>query len=321
MTNLTPRVVFFVKLAVTLALCALIVRSVDVRELASYIAHVGIAPFAIAAVGWYAATLLNTVRWQLLLFLQGLRVGFGKLLSYNFAYSFYVIALPGGRLLAEGVRMFQVVRDYPEADGGAKAAASAFADRIIGLGSFVAIVIFFAFTDNRIAFALSPTTIAAAVLGLIVVVALAFYATSPAVVKRFARFAPALGNMPPISRLAGVYAARPFGSLLACTYALAADIVLAAGFYAAAHMAGVAVAFSTLLLCFSIGMIAAFLPLSIGGIGFREGAFVYTLSALGAVSSEEAVLLAVIVLASSLVVALSGAVVEFRHHFLRSIPS
>ena len=307
---------FGARFAITFVLLTLLLQAVNADSFFSQIRRVGILPFALGAASYLIATALNTFRWHLLLNARQILVPLRQLFAYNFSYTFYTVVLPGGRIAAEAMRIYQIVRDHASPELRGHAITSAFLDRIVAFLSFAAIVAaFFIFTPQAAAtFSLWAIIVATVV----VATAMLFAIGPPAfIVRPFERFLPRtvvsifLGDSPS-------YRITLLGWIGAIFFSLAADGVFALGAYAIALELGIYVPFFVMLATFSIGMVAASVPLTIAGIGLREGAFAGALVILGGISAESAAVISAVMLVSSLAVVLLGGLIEFHRHFLRT---
>src|SRR3989344_5181078 len=103
---------FGARFAITFVLLTLLLQAVNADSFFSQIRRVGILPFALGAASYLIATALNTFRWHLLLNARQILVPLRQLFAYNFSYTFYTVVLPGGRIAAEAMRIYQIVRDH-----------------------------------------------------------------------------------------------------------------------------------------------------------------------------------------------------------------
>ncbi len=315
------RIVFFaVKIVVSAALLGLLIYFVDARGILLYIYSVSPIVLVAASLFFLAGTLLNTFRWQSLLALQELTVPVWRLFSYNLSYSFYLFVLPGGRIAAEAIRVYQIGADYAAQDGSMRerAGISAIADRAIATLSFLVVASLVYIFDARIHSGIPLWFGLAAILGALVVFAAIWYPIFdgallflvkklPGIVRNFVERA--------TSSLAR-YRVAPQALFLSLCIACVADVLFAASAYVIALGLGVDVSFSLILAAYMFGMVAMLIPITVGGIGLREGTFAAVLS-LGGVAPEAAVALSLLTLAASIAVSLLGGVVELHRHFLR----
>lgn len=311
------RIWFFVKILISAGLLCVLLLSVHVPSLIAQLRAVGPWAAILSGLCFVLATVVNTWRWQQLLSAQDLATSFKKLLSYNVAYAFYTVALPGGRIAAEGVRIYQIIRDHSDIAAQARATLCAIADRLFALGSFVLIVCGFVIFDRAVTFGFSPFLVGALVA--VAVVSIAFALVPPSwLLAPLRRFFPALAKVPSFSHLLRSFLSHPFNLTFALGASFVADAFFALGAYIPAHALGLSISYPLMLFVFSVSMIAAFIPVTLAGIGLREGALAYLLVVIAGASPESALSVSIVTLVSSLMVACMGAIVEFHYHFLRT---
>jgi glycosyltransferase 2 family protein len=259
----------------------------------------------LAAVLTLAGIVLSALRWQKVLQTLEIRTGLPRLMSHYMAGQFVSNVLPttiGGDVL----RVSRLSRDTGESPG---TFASVVLERLTGwLVLPVITIVGFAVnpglrhlgTATRVALALALGT-----LTLLVVVLVA--ASSSRIGGRFAtrdgwrRFVGAIHLG--VARMR-THPAAAF-NVLAAGFAYQLALVLAA--VAAAQALGLQPAGLTALLAFFPAvLIAQVLPISMSGLGVREGAFVLFLGPLG-VAQEEAIALGLLLYLLNLGVSLLGA--------------
>lgn len=260
---------------------------------------------AVAAALTLAGIVLSALRWQKVLDALEIRTKLPRLVSHNLAGQFVSNVLPttiGGDVL----RVSRLSRDTGESPG---TFASVVLERLTGWLVLPVITI--------VGFAVNPglrhlggatrLALALAVGTLVLLVGVLAAAGSPRIGGRFAtsagwrRFVGAvhLG----VERLRTHPAAA--ANVLATGFAYQIALVLAA--VAAAQALGLRPAGLTALLAFFPAvLIAQVLPISMSGLGVREGAFVLFLGPLG-VASEQAIALGLLLYLLNLAVSLLGA--------------
>jgi glycosyltransferase 2 family protein len=299
------RLVLAARVAVTTALLAVLLPRI----------HLGRIHWGAAAAAWLAAGLVASlagivvasVRWQRVIEALGMKVRLPALVSYYLAGEFVGKFLPstvGGDVLRVS-RLAVDTRDRPSSF------ASVVIERLTGW-LVLPVITFFGFLINPGLRHVDGPAVHVAVLlavgSLAGLSAVLFLAAHPRLGGRLAqgegwvRFIGAvhLG----IERLRRQPAAAAAVILVGFAYQL--TVVLSA--FLAAKALGVHVSFTVFLTFFPMVAIAQVLPISIGGIGLREGALVIFLveSGLGA-SNTQAVTLGLVFYAMNLVVSLLGA--------------
>lgn len=314
--RLHPWIWFSLRCFVSVVFLFLLINAVDLGVVSNYVAHIGWTPFVVSTSVFLVALFINTVRWHILLVIQGGKVSLLQLFFYNLANAFYVVVLPGGKMSAELVRMYQIVSDSPDPHAAVRAASAAFIDRIIGFSVFVVIVVLFFLFHPSIVANVSPGFLFTTG-GIGVLAFFSAFLISPTRLLGFLQFwIPSLQQFS-VSELGGKYRTRL--GLLVVTFVLsvAASITFALGVYAAAYALSLPLSYEIALVSYSIGMISSFVPITLGGIGLREGALVSALVALAGISVEAAAVISFVMLFASLATAVLGGLVELNRHFMK----
>jgi hypothetical protein len=258
-----------------------------------------------AAVLTLVGIVLSAVRWQRVLEVLDIREQLPRLVSHNLAGQFVSNVLPttiGGDVL----RVSRLSRDTGETPG---TFASVVLERLTGwlVLPVITVVGFLVNPGLRHLGTATKVALALAVSTLILLVAVLAAAASSRVGGRFAaradwrRFAGAihLGINQLRSRPGAAF------NVLMAGFAYQLTLVLAA--VAAAQALGLRAAGLTALLAFFPAvLIAQVLPISMAGLGVREGAFVLFLGPLG-VAKEEAIALGLLLYLLNVAVGLLGA--------------
>jgi hypothetical protein len=258
-----------------------------------------------AAVLTLVGIFLSAVRWQRVLEVLDIREQLPRLVSHNLAGQFVSNVLPttiGGDVL----RVSRLSRDTGETPG---TFASVVLERLTGwlVLPVITVVGFLVNPGLRHLGTATKVALALAVSTLILLVAVLAAAASSRVGGRFAaradwrRFAGAihLGINQLRSRPGAAF------NVLMAGFAYQLTLVLAA--VAAAQALGLRAAGLTALLAFFPAvLIAQVLPISMAGLGVREGAFVLFLGPLG-VAKEEAIALGLLLYLLNVAVGLLGA--------------
>ena len=253
---------------------------------------------------WFGAIVLATLRWQRVLAALSLPTPFPPLLSHSLAGLFVANFLPstvGGDVL----RVMRLSADNGERPGSF---ASVVLERLTGFFvlpviSLVGLVLHPSLlrlgNATRLALALSLATLAALV-GILVV------AGSPRMGGRLAghpswlRFVGAVHlGIDRIRRNPGAAV-----GVLAVAFAYQLTVVTAA--WVAAQVLGLEVGWVTMLAFIPVVAIAQVIPISVGGLGLREGALVLLLQPVG-VGTAKATALGLLLFGINLVVSLLGA--------------
>ncbi|MBX3272702.1 MAG: flippase-like domain-containing protein [Sandaracinaceae bacterium] len=302
------RWLFWVKALVSAGLLgALVARMVQkdgVELLLERLAGLHAGWLALAVALHFAAVFAGVSRWRLLLDGAGLRLGYPRLLR-SFLVGRFVGAFTPSTTGLDGWRLYDVGR---ESGAMARSAAVIAIEKLVGLvGMAVVCAGLIPFGGIDAMGPTAPVMAAAMALG----AALGLYgirrpAWLGAIVRRVPwararaageRVVEALGASGLDGRRAGGAIALGIGSHLA----------LSAVFFATARAIGVDASAATLLVTGNAITLAVLLPVSVGGVGVREGVAVVLLAGVG-VASTDAVLVALLGYLTGQVPALLGGV-------------
>ncbi|HEY4519778.1 MAG TPA: lysylphosphatidylglycerol synthase transmembrane domain-containing protein [Candidatus Paceibacterota bacterium] len=306
------------KIVVTAGLLFFLFWSIDVGQLWEHIRTIPLYALLIIALAWWVATILNTVRWAVLLRIQGLAISLFRLLKYNLAFTFYTVALPGGKVSAEAVRIYQIVRDT-EQGMRERAALSAIADRTVAALTFVALSLASAPLLLETLPSL-PSWFLYALAVSIVVVAVSVFVPFESLLFWFSHFLPEVlrGPLSQIGSSFALFRHYPMKLCMAFAFSIVSALAMAGGVHVVVMSLGIGASFGVTLAAFSVGTLAAMIPLTVAGIGIREGAFTYLFAALSGASLEVGLSVSLVALAASFLVAFVGGSVECHRLFAHS---
>lgn len=284
--------------------------------------HLGSIDWGLATVAWlgagvvatFAGIFVSAMRWQRVIEALGLHGRLPRLLSYYLASMFVGSILPstvGGDVLRVG-RLAADTGDRPASF------ASVVLERLTGW-LVLPVITFVGFLVNpgllEVPGPAVELAIALAACTLLLLSVVLFLAAHPRVGGRLAGHESWLRFLGAVHLGIDRLRRRPTSaaSVLIVGFAYQLTVVLAA--FLAAKALGVNVSFTVFLTFFPVVAIAQVLPVSIGGIGLREGALVIFLSTskLGA-SHTQAVTLGLAFYGMNVLVSLLGAPVFLRGH-------
>jgi hypothetical protein len=265
----------------------------------------------LSTIGWLAgglivytgAVLLSTVRWAQVLQALDLRSDFPPLLSHTLAGMFVSNVLPS----TVGGDVLRVTR-LSAANGQRHASvASVMVERLTGFLvlpfiSLVALVgnpnLLHMGQASRLALTMSLGTLV--VLGVILVLV-----SSSRLGTRLSGHA-WLGFLGDVQLGLARMRRDPGAAVGVVVSALAYQLTMVAGAWMAGHAMGIDVGWSAMMAFVPVVAVAQVLPLSVNGLGLREGALVILLAPLG-VASGQAVAFGLLLYGMNLVVSLLGA--------------
>lgn len=280
------RVLNVIKVAVSLGFLVLLLARADLAQVRQSLREMDLGLFLGAVVLYLGGVLLRAFRWGVLLQSLGVQVPWRRLVSLYFVGSFYNLVLPTG-YGGDAVKMMELAPD----SGASSAISSVLVERFSGL--FVLFLL--ASLALLGSYQLVTPIVAAAILGVTLVslvgVGLLAQRTWIATLGRRLRLDRLLGRFKILREL---YASLYLYSLRALAVATAASLlfnlmqILANMLLAAA--VGIHVPAIYFFLFVPIIAFSTTLP-SVGGLGLREGAYVFLFGQIG-VDHDQALALA-----------------------------
>ena len=257
--------------------------------------------------------LLVAWRLRLLTRKQGIRLGSGKLLEINLATNFYRLFIPGGTLASMAVRTYKLSRADNKTTG---AVASIVFDRIATTITLCLVGIGFWFLDRPATGGATNLSMIVVMGGLLAIYGVLFRKEATGVLTVIADSIPLESVSRKIqSQLHSLakYHDLTFREMfyifvLSLTQHLLGVLVF--------HLLGASLEIPINLVTWgwlrSAVLIATMVPISVAGIGIREGAFLYLLKPYGVLGDESLALSLLVFAVTVLLSALVGGVLEAR---------
>lgn len=316
---------FFVfKIAVSAALVWLLATKIDFSEFAADFLKINPLYFLGAILAMAAVWLLNSERWRILLDVFSLKDKTRRLFLYVLAGMFYGIVLPGGRVSGDLVRAYQISRDQ-SGDGQAKRQAflSVFLDRGIGFAIFAVFAGFYFILGHPASEYLGyqPVFLTFGILAVIFGLGFILTGAFDFLLIYFGRIPVAAARKLSGFILESLKAFRSRGDvqLKAILLSFSSVILSAMPVYLLCQGLGIAINYWTVALFVSLSAILTVIPITVAGIGLREGGLAYLLVQSGVIG-EKAAAAALLHLGVIVFLSLFGGLVELRYHFLKSKP-
>jgi glycosyltransferase 2 family protein len=286
---------FALRAIIGIAIVTFLVWRYDARSVLSLLRRERPSYFA-AAIGVYLSTLvLSVYRWRLLAAILRLDAPFTDFLAFRFIATFTNTLIPG---VAGGDALRAIYLGRRTSRLG-EAVASVLADRIVGLmGLFWLAAGAAIFLKER-----GLPSVLTTVPILTGVIALALFVASPLII-RFAQLMPSR-----LSRYGGfivTYLEHRSALLAALALSVIVQTVLAVCQYLLALGIGIDAPVTLFLFCVPIAGVFASLPLTINGLGVREGAYL-VLFGMAGLSRTNAIALGLLWFACTTIGALPGA--------------
>lgn len=299
------------KVGVSVALLAVLLSRVDVSlvaiSLERYRSSTLLSALALTLLG----TLISALRWWILL----PEVRYSQLLRYSFIGQFYAFVLPG-QIAGEAVKAWRVSRGRAD---GPRIAASVMIDRLVGLNGLLLVGLVglgiseYAITSRL----LLPFTALLVVLSLILMltsvpqVATIVSQTIMLTARRLRRLDPLAKVTSSFLTAWQTYCHAPVRLAISLLLGILFQLMVIGVYYLLASDLLINVALADWMWIVSITSVAVLLPVSIAGIGLREGALISCLTYLS-VDGELAIALSIGVLTMMLASALLGGLMDIR---------
>ncbi|MEJ7670327.1 MAG: lysylphosphatidylglycerol synthase transmembrane domain-containing protein [Casimicrobiaceae bacterium] len=298
-----------IKILIGLLLLGIILWRLDVHAILHAIGSYRAEYVAASAILFLLACLIAVLRWRLFV----PQFGFVALLRLSFIGQLYAMLLPG-QVAGEAVKAYRIAKGQSQKT---RLVASVLIDRVVGTLALLCVGaagLWLSPRSTNLALGLSFFVLIALVCAALIVLRIpAMYLLSMRIAERLRRAGPRCARMASsMVHFFGVwrdYAMEP--SKLVASFVLGLVIhCLGVAIYAIlARDLGIDVALTDWLWIVAIVALAVLLPVSIAGIGLREGALVGSLGYLG-VQGERAIALSFGVFALTVFGALIGWLVE-----------
>jgi uncharacterized protein (TIRG00374 family) len=270
-----------IRLAVSGALIAWVLRGVDLSRVGEVVAGANVPLIVVAFLSYFVGYVASVARWRVLLAAQGVTPRF------SYLYWSFMVGMFFNQLLPSTIGGDLARYKYTAAGGRGAALSAVLLDRAFGSISLVAFAALgFALSgSSEILPARLPQTIA--VLLCIGLVALAFAFCWPEQTLRPARRAIAAWPQRLRERLEGLFdAAAAFGGrydviFAALSWSLVLQTIVIGHYYAVGVALGLNVPLHAYAFIVPLAIVVMALPISVNGIGVREGILGYLLGLHG----------------------------------------
>jgi uncharacterized protein (TIRG00374 family) len=310
----------YVRIAISAGLIAVLASRLDSAKVVHALAAVSWGWVVFSLATFAASLVLGNVQWVMLLKLQGISIPFRRTLAFYFVGAFFNNFLPAN-IGGDVVRIHDVYKDSGKLD---RAIAATVTDRLVGMMTLAVLAMpaglyaAFRYTDLGLErdFGLASLGIVLAFVAILVLAFLVLFS------RRLARALRDLARPLLIrglhDRFKRVYesfylysrSGRALWSVLALS--LGVQALRTVVHYQVARAMGLPIPAIYFFLFVPVIAIFIALPISIGGLGVREGLGIYLFrKAVPAVSSEQAFMMGLVAYLVGVVVSLAGGVIYF----------
>jgi uncharacterized protein (TIRG00374 family) len=296
----------WVKISFSLIVLIVVIANVGLENLLESLRGIDLRWFLVALVLQLIGLAIRAYRWWLLVASLGTPVSFGRLLYLYFAGNFFNTFLPTG-IGGDVVRIYELSGER----GGANAFSTVLADRMTGvLGSSLVALAVATFGGAVVPQATMTTVIFVSTS--ILVVALLF--TQGSLLERIVGRTRIFAALMRRTRIRNLYTALTSYSIrsiaLSTLVSLPFTATLIATQYALSHALGLNIDIRYFMLFTPIVALVQLLPISLSGLGVREGTFQVLFTSVG-VEAHDAVALSLLFYVVRVVTGLFGGIIYF----------
>jgi glycosyltransferase 2 family protein len=291
-----PYRAFAVRIAIGAALLILLLWKYGASAVVPILARERAVYFVATVALYVAGQVMSAYRWQLLAAIVGIESRFREFLAYYFVGMFTNLFVPG-LVGGDAARAFYLGRRHGRL---AAAAASAVADRGIGLVTVFWFAAVAALVYGRVNL---PASVFRPIIALGILALVGFLA-APLVARISAKLP---GRLALIAKPAIPYLERPGATVPAIVLSLVLQISLVACQYLLSLGLGLSIPFTVFLLFVPIANVFASLPITLNGLGVREGTYAVLFTMAG-LNRADAVALGLLWFLATAVAGLTGAI-------------
>lgn len=300
--------IFLSKLIVSAGILALVLTRMDFYQVWVQFQYLSPSFIIFALLFYTGCQLLSCWRWQVVLWSSGHSAPMSSLLSSYFAGMFLNIFLPG----ALGGDVYRVYRVAQSTKDSEVALVSVFLERFTGLAALSGLAVIGLVPAFKLIgrwdILLLFTACVGSLVGAVLLIAspkLLIWA-EPWLIKF--RLSAVAARFAKIQILLRTFAQHRQALLLSMGLSLLLQLAIVYYHYLVAHQLNIPISYLELLVFIPIIVVVTLLPISLGGIGLKEGLWAYLFSRIG-LSVEQALLLSLTITVLGWMLSLPGAVV------------
>jgi uncharacterized protein (TIRG00374 family) len=307
-----PKIVFIIRLGVSAGILIYLVCILDWDKTIDALNQANLLLFILSPCLFIVGYVLASVRWKIILSKNGIQFSFCKTLTTYFVGAFYNFLLPGV-IAGDSVRIWRCAEQSRASFSNVT--ASVVLERTIGMIASLCIVYF----ANRILIEILPnlateiklvTYITVSIITILFLIMLIFWLRRP--IREFILTRSKGPVLKFVSNGLETILKTPFEVLVfAFALSLAFQLTDIAVTYLLAHAVGIALPFIYFLATVPIVYLVTILPVSLGGLGVREGTFVFLLSKFD-VAPTDAIILSFLVYFVRMSVGSLGGLIELK---------
>jgi uncharacterized protein (TIRG00374 family) len=279
----------FSRILISSGLIVYIFSRINLRDVFDSLQHAEIKYFFIALVFFFISYVINTRKWQILLYHLGFNERLFKLIELNFISLFYASVLPGGQFTGEGVKLFRISRNSNKVE---MLVLSVFMDRLTGMVAFVIVGFFGIVFSNTEILYYNKILLVFIILFLLSLLILVLFNNEMPVFfeKLFLKICKHENKMISVARktMEVIFSFRGAYNVLflSLMYGMFFQLLNTLLVYLLAMSLGISINPIDLLWVYCLVSFILLIPVTVMGLGIREGALVYLLSFVGVTNTR-----------------------------------
>jgi uncharacterized protein (TIRG00374 family) len=306
------------KILISSGLIFYIFSRINMGEVFEILQDAKLKYFLFALFFFFICLVINSRKWQILLRHLGFDERLNKLIELNFISLFYASVLPGGQLTGEGVKLYRISRNSNKIE---MLVLSVFMDRLTGMVAFVILGFFgIVFSSTEILYYNKILLVFVILFLLSLFILLLFNNEVPVLFEKL--FLKIFKHKNKISLLAKkilklIFSYRGAYNILALSlmYGMFFQLLNTLIIYILAMSLGISIALTDLLWIYCLVGLMLIIPVTVMGLGIREGALIYFLAFVG-VAGTDALSLSLLSFILIFSGSLAGGLLSKALHFL-----
>ncbi len=310
-------IIIIIKLFVSLGLITFLFSKFNFKNVINNFESLNIFYLLLSLATIFAAWFVSSKKWQMLIGHLGFEHSVGELFKLNLISLFYATVLPGGQVTGE---TFKCIKISKGEKSKSKLVFSVLFDKLIGLIAFV-IIGFIGLLFSNSDFELKTKMLAVFFVGLLVSASIVFLVNekiSDAVYRAFKKFSKKEGSFyvvfKKITSLLFLYKGAYAVIVLAIIYGVVFQFLNCLSIFFIAKSLNMFIPLLDIMWVMALVSIILVVPVTILGLGLREGSFIVLLGFLG-FNSETSLSLSLLLTSVLIFVGLLGGVFEIFDSF------
>lgn len=297
-----------IKTAISVCFLIIVFRYINVRQAWAQLQYLSPQFIVFALLFYTGCQWLSCLRWNIVLQASGYSVPMLKLMSSYFAGMFLNIFLPG----SVGGDVYRIYRVAQETKNSEAAIVSVLLERFTGLAALSALAIvglppafnLIGRSDIILLFLACVVSLVVAVLAI----------SSPTLLKKLEpwlmrlRLSSIAARFAKIQQLLRSFTQHRKELFLSMMLSFVLQLAIVYYHYIIAQQLRISISYLELLVFIPIIVVVTLLPISIGGLGLKEGLWIYLFNRVG-LSAEQALLLSITITVLGWLLSLPGAIV------------